>query len=718
MFGHRCWIGLVAVVALGVFGTSVHADFDNMEGTAIEETSIETKLGYRGVSAHGAPGRAREYDSLKASPTFGLAAKKYGGGLNMSLIGSYLNEDEHALEGDVNYRSQLRLQVLSDRFYHNLDHIPYDPAYSPEARQDGTYFSTNGNSSARTDFSDTDPARTYGIQLDRNEARLRAKLPDYPAHLNLKYWRWEKEGHKQLRYVNENCASSCHMRSTTQKIDRVTEEVTAGLDGHVGFFDLAFEQIFRTFKDKAKTPYDSFDAHQMRATGSYQHDAAPDSTYRQSTLKANTTLGGGLVVSASYALGKRENESNLFDVAPVEAETDFNKLASDVTYTPSANWTFNFRYRLLDLEQSNSSTLTAAGAEYVVVNFPTTSGPRNFPYQVRDNIDISRDFYAASVAYRPTPRLTLKADYQREDIHRGRTDGPIAHSSRNVDPVAIDPYWELPEDEVIQKLRLGVSSRHLERNALRLKAWYEYQTSDDPAYNTSIDEGHTLFASAIYRPGLLWGTNASVRFKQSENNNHAHSQFEGGDVLHFYQDRDHQQQQASLGLWVTPVERLNLDLNYGYLRTRIIQDLLFGAEPSQTNPRQDFTIEDDDVEYRQSVHTLSLGATVQASQSVQCRLEGYHIRSESTYSPGFETLTYDYQIGGGALDPGLASPDGLRQISKVDIRQNGIRGRVDWKVDEDWTASFEASYDDYDDHGADAFDGSVQTYLCSLTRLW
>ena len=70
----------------------------------------------------------------------------------------------------------------------------------------------------------------------------------------------------------------------------------------------------------------------------------------ESTFKINLPPSGGFVTSASYTIGKRENESNGSYINPTDPETDYQKLAADVTYMPGEKWTMNFRYRMLDLD--------------------------------------------------------------------------------------------------------------------------------------------------------------------------------------------------------------------------------------------------------------------------------------------------------------------------------------------------------------------------------
>jgi len=657
--------------------------------TAAEEPQelqqVQVSIGYRGTSTSDSPNRVKEYDSLESGPTLNLKYRGAGESTETSLDTHFLNENDYYLAFDLNLHSRLRLNLFNERLFHNLDHFPYDA----EARPEGSYLGET-----QVSFEDHSPGKNYQLEVEQSEASLRYKTPGYPAHLNLKYWRWQKTGNRQLRFVDENC-TSCHMQSRSRHIDQVTEEVTAGMDAHLGFIDLIFEQVLRTFRNRAATPVDRFAGNDLLAAGEYQHDETPDSRYTQSTLKAHSTLGGGFFANASVAVGIRENNSSLDDVSPVAAETDFRKLASDITYIPSSEWTFNLRYRRLDLDQSNVSAIGGAG--YHEYADPAT--PRTFT--VRNNIDLERSYYETSFSYRPIPSLALKGNYHREDIHRSDTDGPVQQSGSLK---VIDPYWELPEDETIQKMRLTVSSRLLPKNALKLQGWYEFETSDDPAYSISIESGHTLFVSASYKHNPRWGASASFRLRNLENNGYKISQFdEMATPLSLEKNRTQIQQNASLGLWANLREGFTFDLNYGYLRSRIEQDLLYGNKPPLYSIK-------DRADYHQTVHTISVGTNLQLSERLDCRLEGYHIRSRAAYSPDFPTET---------LTPaGIASAADLKKISRIDFRQNGIKGRLNWQMAGQWLASLEMTLDDYDDQGSDLFDGSVETCMASLSRIW
>lgn len=701
---------LFAVCGLLLAGaTLARADIADVEETNQLATEAAVTAGYRGTSVHGTPGRAAEYDSLQSSPLFNARLFTDRGQYHLDLGIDYLNDDDYRAEIQLDTKRLLHLGVWTERFYHNLDHIPYDNGYAgtPPGRTptglpaEGSRPDAFLESVPRAYYTDWNPAERYGLRLDMSEAKLKIKVPDYPAHVNIAYWRYEKEGKRQLRFADENCATACHMQSRSRRIDRVTEEIKAGVDAHAGFLDLAIEALYRTFRDRQPTPVDEFGDHVYppvdRNAGRYDHDEDPDSSLKELTFRANTAPAGGLVGSASFTLGQRENRSDLSSIAPVEAETDYYKTTADVTYTPGEDWTFHLRYRLLDMDSDNPQTLS--------VNSSSTN-PNAL--SVRETMDLTRAWYEAVVNYRPSRQVSLKGELRREEIERSDTGPAVAHYSNGyfLTPVVINPSWQLPDKEVITRVKLGFSGRMLEKSALKVSGWAALQHDDDPAYGTSFSRSRELFFSANYTPAPFWGVLASAHLLDEKNDeNRVELSFDSFDL-----DRRRRQQNVSFGGWLAPREGLSFDLNYGYLRTAIEQDLLFGNQAG-------YTIEDDSVDYRQSVSTVTLGMTWQPLEGVSCRLEGHHIRSKAGYDPEFATTAFTYLEGMTAL-PGTASSSDLRDISRLDLRQNGVRGRVSWAIDKQWTCGVEATYDDYDERGNDVFDGSVQTAMVSLMRRW
>jgi hypothetical protein len=707
-----------AIIALALFMTpalcsQVYADMEDAEKHALTQQA-EVSVGYRGISSDDDPSRAREYDKLQASPTFGLRIYNDFEAFHIDIESKYLNEDDYFLDAYLDMESKVRLDLRTERFYHNLDHIPYNNGYTgtPPARNltdtpvdgsrpDGMF---PADTSFRNYYSDQDPGKDYGMRLDMSETSARFKIPKLPAHINVAYWRYEKNGDQQLRFVDENC-TGCHMQSKSRKIDRITEEFRADADAHLGYVDLAVQGLYREFRDREPIPSDAFGSHfRGRDDGVYYHDEDPDSRLTELTISLNTSQAGGLVGAASFTIGERKNLSDLNSVVPVEAKTDFYKTTADVTYTPGDRWTVNMRYRLLDLDSNNSSQIY----DYNVSN------PNPLP--VRSAMDITRNWYEASVNYRPYRFLTFKAELHREDIDRSNTGLLQPHISSATDPIVINSNWQLPDKETKTQAKFGFNSRLFDRR-LKVHGWSAIRRSDDPAYGTSVENGSEAFLAASYAFSPRWGLSASVDLVDEDNSQDVR-QLDAAfaTVYRTYDlDRNRKQQTVSFGAWSSPLDGLALDLNYGFLRTHIKQDLLFGAEPNSENPLRDYTIDAEDVDYKQTVQTVSAGATWQIFEPLTCRVEGYYIHSKAHYDPDFFGV-YEY-LSGTTVIPGIASSSDLREISDIDIHQNGLRGRLTWQFTDAWNAAFVATYDDYNDD-YDVFDGSVQTYMASLARTW
>lgn len=676
--------GVVGMLSLLVLPAASLANTEVAAGLKADNLA-QLSVGYRGFSLEDEPGRAAEFRSLASSPFFTLRLFQDLGPVYLDLDGSYRGEDEHNLDLGVNARGQVRFGLRSDRFIHNLDHIPYASGIDG-SRPDSSFGTDRGGQLIF--YSDSDPGADYRLRLDFNEARLKIKAPNYPAHFNLSYWRYEKKGQTQLRFIDHGSASdctSCHMQSRSRDMDRVTDEIKASVDAHAGYVDLALETLYREFRDREQTPVDYFRGRGRLAAGSYPHDETPDSTLKEVTLKVSTAPSGSLVGGASFTVGQRENHSDLALEGPIKAETDFTKATADLTYTPGDKWTYSLRYRRLDMDHDNSDRLSRyAGQE---ADFPA-----------REAIDIERAWYEMVVNYQPRRSLTLKAELRTEDIERHGGDSEA---------------WDLPEREVITRAKLGFQSRLLDRSVLKLGGWVAYLHSDDPAYRASPEDRTEFFLSAIYAPKGQWGFSASLSGLEEKNQSwYTELVSRAGVPFGYDLDRDHSQQKATLGGWLTPGGGLVFDLNYGYFRTAIDQDLLFGTAPD-SDPALNKTVRDDDVEFRQTVHTLTAGATWQATQTLDCRIEAYHIRSKADFSPEFYRSGISYSNGIGDI-----SSTALHEISRVDTTQNGVRARLNWQFHENWSCALEAGYDDYDQKADDLYDGSVQSALVSLAHSW
>lgn len=631
--------------------------------------SSRISLGYRAVDVQDQAGRAAQYTLFDSGATVATEIKYLNPSLRFMIEGEYLNDSDYLLETDLDYRGLVRLHASTEKLYHHLDYISYD-------RPDAVGNAPFGEVDVR--FSDRSPGERAALEVGIDKVNLRAKLPLYPVHLNLGYWRLQRSGHQQRRYLNEDC-TACHLESKRRKVDRVTEEVTLGLDAHVGYVNVAVEQVFREFRDRERTPLDSFGTiFGFRAAGDYQHDAVPDSRLTATTFKAGTSPSGGFNAAAGYTLGKQENLSHLADVSPVKAETDFHKASADFTLTPRPEVTLNFRYRMLDQESSSPAQLLVGGL------------PGNGIVATRQNMDLTRASYFGKIAWRPVRLLTLMGEFEHRDIHRDRTGTFV-----DPDNPFYDPLWKLPEDERINRFRASLIARPMGDPRLKFNSWYEFQTSDDPAYGASLEERHRLYAGVAWNPSARFGATTNIRLTEGHNNNFVRSDWNTS------LDRRQKQEDFTAGFWTQLTDSVNANLYYGFLRSDLRQDLTYGKGGDDGN-----SLFDSNVDYRQRVHTLTLSTNWQLREPLRALFEARYIRSRSYFTPGFlpEDLPFD--------------TDGLRNLSELEIVQMGLGLGLEWTLAEGWSCSARFSHDDYEDRNTSNFDGAAQLYMLSVARSW
>lgn len=669
--------------------------------TAAQEIEVQSQsrlaAGYRSYSLQGDGRKALPYAYLRSHPYVTGSLHGDPGKAHISLDLGYFNPHDYLFEGDLDYAGLVRAKVRFDGLFHNLDHLEAErPAASvpwlPEPL---------------ATFSDQAPGAQYGVAVDRSEVGLRMKTGNYPAHVNINYWRFEKSGHRQLRFVDENC-SSCHMQSRSRGIDSVTEEVSLGVDAHLGSIDLGVEQLVRELRHRQAQPVDFFGAADNRIAGNYQHDAIPDAQLVQTTVKMHTSLAGGVVGSASASLGQRKNLGDLTDVQGTRAETDFRKWAGDLTVSTSPRWSASFRYRMLDLENRNSSFLTSAGAaytDYTVPNNPIQA--LREPDAVRAAIDLNRATYSAALSYRPFPLTILKGDYQLEEVRRDQVGEAQPELLFGRSDLVLNPYWTLPADEKIQTFRLSLLGRSPDRSKLRINSWYQWRTSDDPSYAASDEEAQEGFLGITCAISPKAGGTANLQASRKENNQFEVVEVNPANRQSFHLDRRQDQQSLSLGLWWGPAEGVLLTSNYGFLRDHTEQDLIFGDDQLALIGRG--------VDYAQQIHHLTLGANWQFSKVLTLSAEVHQVRSQAEFSPEF--FASGLVFTGAPLGVDIDS-SGLKQLSAVSLRQFGWNLGADWRLAQSWALGLRYAWDEYEDRTGATFDGRVQTTMVSAARSW
>lgn len=690
---------LLTALSLVVLLLSAHGALAS-DGTETAETlqsapELDSWLaaGYRSFSLRGDGRQPLPYSYLRSHPSLTGSIHADPGKTHLTLDFGYFNPHDYQLQGDFDYTGLVRGKVRLEGLFHNLDYLS---AARPAA-------SVPGHPEPVVTFSDRSPGAQPGVAVDLSEVGLRVKTGNYPAHVNLNYWRLERSGHRQLRFVDENC-NSCHLQSRSLGVDQVTEEITLGADAHLGPIDLGVVQLIREFRNRKNPPVDAFGASFNRDAGDYEHDAAADARLVQTTVKLHTSLAGGVVGGASASLGQRKNQGDYRDVQGVAAETDFRKLAGDLTVTTSPRWSASFRYRMLDLDSSNSDALTSAGAAFT--EFPSLVKGVRAPDPVRESLDFSRSSYSAGLSLRPWPLIIFKGDYQLVEVRRDQVGEAQPEQLGGVPLLVLNPLWQLPADEKIQTYRLSLLGRSRVRSQLRVNSWYQWRISDDPSYAAAAESSREGFLGMTCAISPKAGGSANMRLIRKENNQHELVQVSSSGRQSFGLDRRQDQENISLGLYWGPVEGMLLTANYGFLRDHTKQDLLFGQDQLAVVSRA--------AGYTQQVHSLSLGGSWQPAKAFTLRGEIHQTRSDAEFSPEFFASGLVFSgVPGIAVDS-----SGLKQLSEVSLRQFGWNLGGEWRYAHGWSLGLRYGYEKYDDRTGQTFDGRVQTTLVSVARSW
>lgn len=658
------------------------------------QVNARLTAGYRSYSLQGDGRQPLPYSYLRSHPALIGAIHADPGKTHLTLDFGYFNPHDYQLQGDLDYAGLLRGKVRLEGLFHNLDHLFVA----------GAPASVPGVANPVVTYSDQSPGDQPGVAVDLSEVGLRVKTGNFPAHVNLNYWRFEKSGHRQLRFVDENC-SSCHIQSRALGVDQVTEEITLGVDAHLGPIDLGVEQLVREFRNRKSAPVDAFGDHFNRDANYYQHDTTPDARIVQTTVKLHSSLAGGVVGGASASLGQRKNQGDLSDVQGVKAETDFRKLAGDLTVTTSPHWSASFRYRMLDLDSSNSDSLTSAGAAFT--QFPSLAKGVREPDAVREALDFSRSTYSAGLSFRPWPLIIFKGDYQLVEVRRDHIGEAQPEVLAGVPVQVLNPLWQLPADEKIQTFRLSLLGRSRDRSKLRINSWYQWRSSDDPSYASAAEKSLEGFLGMTCAVSPRAGGTANLRYIHKENNQFEVVQVSTANRQSFGLDRRQDQENLSLGLYWGPLEGLLLTGNYGWLRDHTKQDLLFGYDQLALVSRA--------AGYTQWVHSLSFGGNWQLGKTFSLSGEVHQIRSDAEFSPEF--FSSGLIFSGVPLGMDIDS-SGLKQLSEVSLRQFGWNLGAEWRYTQNWSLGLRYGYDKYDDRTGQTFDGTVQTTLVSVARSW
>lgn len=641
-----------------VEGVTEEQTFEEPPEQPLQEMEIEThriaeaSAGYRFVGTRDSGVRAAEYDYLHSSLAGGARLAHLGKDLKLDVDGAFLNTKDFSANLMADYGGYYRLTARTESLYHNLDHL-------------------TGN----VIFTDLNPSDRYGVSTRRDSIQFRYKLHDYPIHLNLSHWLIDRQGSQQLRYADFDFTDyyfglkQSQLYSRSRSVNQLSHEGTAGFDAHLGPVNVVYSFLFREFDNGESTPIHKYKA----LAGPAEHNEDPESRYYSHTVKLYTSPAGGITGAASYTYGRRENLSSLTSVVGADNVKDtIQNAAGDFSYSPCAWFTAAIKYRHLTIDRDTPSTMF----------IPSLSTPT---VTLRQGIDTRKDTISANLTIRPNMLMSVNGEYQGVFQHRSNTG--------TTDP---NTMWNLPEDSDTHKGILTVLFRPIK--GFRLRGLYEYTTTNNPLYDSDPEQKHEGRLLATYTNSSRWGASANYRIAREWNDRISRTTHPGlpDSPEPYVLPRDRNFVHASVGFWVSPIDRFTVSGNFGYLRTRAEQAVLFATVFNGMNAA---------TEYVSQGEIYSVNAAYHATEKLDLSLAYQLVHSRSTFKPGSTTSD-------GTLT------DGISELSRIKTVEHSLSARADYRLMKHFDCSLDYTYRAYDNRLSSEGDGAVHEVTALLKTSW
>lgn len=636
----------------------------------------EALAGYRFFNVDGNGGRAAEYEYLRSNPMlFGLL--NYLELDNKFILeGNFLNDRDYYGDLTYDHKGEYRLQLWTESLFHNLDH---ERLFSPG-------FTTAGG--VPYSAVDRNPADSYGLRVEQDLAQFRYKLPRYPLHLNLGYWRMVREGSMQQRFADQAFEGGPNtIFSKTRNVDRMTHEGKIGFDLHLGLVDLIYDFKIRQFGDHNGTPRDSFVARggaglsTPHLEGVLPHDETPDSRFYAHTVKLHTSLSGGIVGAASYTYGKRENLSSLNGIQGADQTSNtIHNVAGDFTYTPCGFFTMALKYRRQEIDRDAPDSLTTTIPAYAA----------NPTFGVRPTIDTVTDTVTATLSYLPIRLLTIKGEYKGQFLSRDNLDG--------WNRPGVTASMILPDHVDVHTGTLTLLSRPVK--GLRMKAQYSYSTADNAMFGNAFEQKHYGSVLVTYNSPKNWGATANARIIRESSDHLTISTLDLTPPISFatFQlPRERKVDNATLSFWFVPFRDLIISGSYGLLHNSADQGVLFAGMRAGTLAPTDYTSQ---------AQVYSLSAVYRLAEKLDLSLALQQVRSFSHFTP----LDVDFGTNGSTAN--------IQRISQTRTVESSLSARAEYRLTKNFSCALDYSYQDYDEKLQSLANGTVQSVSAYMRAKW
>jgi hypothetical protein len=291
------------------------------------------------------------------------------------------------------------------------------------------------------------------------------------------------------------------------------------------------------------------------------------------------------------------------------------------------------------------------------------------------------DLFSVAARYRPLNLLTLIGKYEFELRERSE----------------VEEWLVLPEESEVHRINLTAHARP--HKTIKLKAIYDYNGYDDPAYNTEPDHMSKLRLNATYTP-VNWMT-ALFDYLFTVNSRDQLRYYNGRERKFYEQgERDGRRDHvlASLAFVVSPDATLTASWNYN--RWKIEQDLTHTVSNSTAGPYYD-----KGVPYEDESNTWMVSFF-------------YQLRKDLSF-----TADASYTEATGEYLSGVLAQDGtttLGSFSEMDYKETAVSAELAKTILQDWEVGLQMRYGHFNDElnhsGPDHQDGELYVATVMVKR--
>ncbi len=478
----------IALVGIASLALSSPACANESEGTKVEAS---VSAGFTLNDSNDKTSKAGEFQSLATEdilPAFGASLFYESVATEIFFDGMYLDDDDMAFEGSMDFSRILKLEGEYQKFYHRLaqDELINIRATSAAPGQGAQLWHSYQYAPTWNVNTDTAPEKEFGVSWSQVEAEGLIRLPNVPGvQFGVALREQYRKGHHQAMAMTK--CGSCHIVSHEKDVNETTRDIKPFVRADLGQLSLEYSFLYRQFINDSATTFHRYDpaTHPFDPTsskyGAVNYDyrdgdleiaRIPETEKFVHTIKAKYDIDATQNIFANYVNATTTNNS-VDDLGRAVDGGSTEEL--DVDYNAGmVSWTARLSDELKLNVSGRYQNIDADDATYTLKG--KTSSPLDDKTYTRGS-DESRDIFKlkADFMYRALSDLTLRGGYEFESINRDNAE------------------FLLEQDTTIHRLK--VKARWRAARGLTFNAGYKFIYDTDPytiengAYPTHIDLG-------------------------------------------------------------------------------------------------------------------------------------------------------------------------------------------------------------------------------------